>query len=299
MNVLEGPRRELRRILHQGTAYWATPEGEALRLADGRLIAEENVAYLAPCDPTKIMCVHLNYQSRAYEFLGETSFLPTPTYFMKPITSLNGHRGELVRPEGCQYLNYEGEVAVVIGRITRNIEAQQAWDHILGFAPANDAGLHDLRETDAGSMFRTKGADTLCPIGPGLISGIDIREETLRTFRNGVLVQETPVADMVYGIDYLIADIARYITLLPGDVILSGTPANSRPLDVGDLIEVDVTGVGRLSNRVVSAPAPMSDCGFHPFDGEETRRVALGVDDRLSDSLRGSSARARAARGSS
>jgi 5-oxopent-3-ene-1,2,5-tricarboxylate decarboxylase/2-hydroxyhepta-2,4-diene-1,7-dioate isomerase len=218
---------------------------------------------------------------------------------MKPITGLNGHRGELVRPEGCQFLNYEGEVAVVIGRVTRNIEAEQAWDHILGFAPANDAGLHDLRETDAGSMFRTKGADTLCPIGPGIVSGIDIREETLRTFRNGVLVQETPVAEMVYGIDYLIADIARYITLLPGDVILSGTPANSRPLDIGDLIEVEVTSVGRLSNRVVAAPAPLSSCGFQPFDGPETQRVALGVDDRLSESLKGSTARARSARGAS
>ena len=261
MSVFEGPRRELRRIIHQGTPYWATPEGEHLRLADGRLIAEQDVAYLAPCDPSKIICVHLNYRSRAREFLDDTRYLPEPTYF--------------------------------------NIEAEQAWDHILGFAPANDAGLHDLRETDAGSMFRTKGADTLCPIGPGLVSGIDIRNETLRTFRNGVLVQETPVADMVYGIDYLIADIARYITLLPGDVILSGTPSNSRPLDIGDLIEVEVTGVGRLSNRVVAAPAPLSSCGFQPFDGPETRRVALGVDDRLSESLRGSTARARAARGAS
>lgn len=292
MNVLEGPRRELRRVMIAGSVHWATCDDDALVLGDGRRIADDAVSYLAPCEPTKIICVHLNYGSRGYEFFETDRHFPTPTYFMKPTTSLNGHRGELVRPEGCRYLNYEGEVAVVVGRVTRNVTRDDAWDHILGFAPANDAGLQDLRETDAGSMLRTKGADTLCPIGPGLVSGIDIRREALRTFRNGVLVQETAIDEMLYGIDYLVADLARHITLLPGDVILSGTPANSRPLDVGDRIEVEVTGVGRLSNTVVAAPAARAQEGAQPTDTEEVRRIALGNDERLVEALQGSSARA-------
>ena len=119
------------------------------------------------------------------------------------------------------------------------------------------------------------------PVGPGLVSGIDIRQSTIRSYRNGVLVQEGTVAEMIFGIDYLVADLARHITLMPGDLILTGTPANSRPLDVGDLIEVEVTGLGRLSNRVVSCAAPAAMVGHQPTDTDEVRRVALGNDERL------------------
>jgi 5-oxopent-3-ene-1,2,5-tricarboxylate decarboxylase / 2-hydroxyhepta-2,4-diene-1,7-dioate isomerase len=286
MSVLDGPRSELRHVVFGGSSYWATYENGELRLQDGRLIAERDVVYLPPCNPTKIICIHLNYMSRLYEFTGANKPPATPTYFQKPVTAINSHNGELVRPEGYQYLNYEGEVATIIGKVTRNITRDQAWDHIAGFAPGNDVGLQDMRDTDSGSMLRVKGPDGFCPVGPGIVSGIDIRKQTLRTYRNGKLAQEGAISEMLFPIDYIVADLARHITLVPGDVVMTGTPANSRPMAVGDLIEVEVTGLGRLSNRVVASPAPRAEVGHQPTDTDGVRRVALGNDDRLPVTLK-------------
>jgi 5-oxopent-3-ene-1,2,5-tricarboxylate decarboxylase/2-hydroxyhepta-2,4-diene-1,7-dioate isomerase len=276
MSVLDGPRTEVRRILHEGQPQWVTPEGDALLLGDGRRLAEAEVTYLPPCDPSKILCIHLNYESRRLEFRAPQ--IETPTYFQKPTTALNSHRGALVRPKGTQFLNYEGEVAVIIGKPMRNISRADTWNYIAGFAPGNDVGSQDFRETDAGSMLRVKGMDGFCPIGPGIVSGVDIRKSTLRTYINGKMVQEGAISEMIFPIDYILADLCRHITLLPGDVIMSGTPRNSRPMNVGDLVEVEVTGLGRLSNRVVEAPAPAHQVGHQPTDTDAVRRVALGSD---------------------
>ena len=148
-------------------------------------------------------------------------------------------------------------------------------------------GAQDFRDTDQGSMLRVKGMDGFCPIGPGIVSGVDPRKETLRTYRNGKMVQEAHIGDeMVWGPDYMIADIARYITLLPGDIILTGTPAHSRSLDPGDRIEVEITNLGRLACNVVAGPAPRAhDIGHPPMDTPEVRRVALGFDGRVRSDL--------------
>ena len=276
MSVLEGPRRELRRILHRGAPSWVTPEGDDLVLGDGRRVKEVDAIYMPPCDPTKIVCIHLNYESRRIEFKAPP--LDTPTYFQKPTTALNAHRGELTRPAGHKYLNYEGEVAVIIGRPMRNVGREQTWGHIAGFAPANDVGCQDYRDTDAGSMLRVKGMDGFCPLGPGIVSGVDVRRSTIRTYINGAVVQEGAVGEMIFPIDYILADLCRFITLLPGDVILSGTPKNSRPMNIGDVVEVEVSGLGRLSNRVVETPAPAHAVGHQPTDTDSVRRVALGSD---------------------
>jgi 5-oxopent-3-ene-1,2,5-tricarboxylate decarboxylase/2-hydroxyhepta-2,4-diene-1,7-dioate isomerase len=276
MSALDGTREEWRRILHEGQPKWVKPEGETLRLGDGRQLAERDAVYLPPCDPTKILCIHLNYESRRVEFRAPR--LETPTYFQKPTTALNAHRGMLMRPAGHKYLNYEGEIGVIIGKPTRNVGRDEAWDSIAGFAPANDVGCQDYRETDAGSMLRVKGQDGFCPIGPGIVRGVDVRRATVRTYLNGRVVQEGAVTEMIFPIDYILADLSRFITLMPGDVILSGTPKNSRPMDVGDLVEVEVSGLGRLSNRVAEAPAPAHRVGHQPTDADSVRRVALGSD---------------------
>jgi 5-oxopent-3-ene-1,2,5-tricarboxylate decarboxylase/2-hydroxyhepta-2,4-diene-1,7-dioate isomerase len=276
MSVLDGPREEWRRILHEGQPKWVRPHGDRLILGDGRVVADSEATYLPPCDPSKILCIHLNYESRRVEFRAPS--IETPTYFQKPTTALNSHRGTLLRPAGHKYLNYEGEVAVIIGKPTRNVSREQAWDHIAGFAPANDVGCQDYRETDAGSMLRVKGQDGFCPIGPGIVSGVDIRKSTLRTYVNSKIVQEGAIGEMLFPIDYIIADLSRFITLLPGDVILSGTPTNSRPMNPGDLVEVEVSELGRLSNRVAEAPAPANKVGHQPTDTDAVRRVALGSD---------------------
>jgi 5-oxopent-3-ene-1,2,5-tricarboxylate decarboxylase/2-hydroxyhepta-2,4-diene-1,7-dioate isomerase len=279
MSVLDGEREEWRRILHEGQPKWVRPARESLLLADGRELPEMEAIYLPPCDPTKILCVHLNYDSRRVEFGAPRQ--TTPTYFQKPTTALNSHRGKLNRPADCQYLNYEGEIAAIVGKPMRNLRPEETWDYLAGFAPANDVGCHDYRGTDSGSMLRVKGMDGFCPIGPGIVRGIDIRRSALRTYINGKVVQETVVAsDMLFGIDYLLADLCRHITLMPGDIILSGTPANSRPMKPGDTVEVEVSGVGRLTNTVAESPAPANRIGHQPTDSDSLRRVALGSDFR-------------------
>ncbi len=276
MNVLQGERIEQRRILFEGRPEWAAVEGYDLRLMDGRRLREADAVYLPPCEPTKILCIHLNYESRRVEFRAPD--LVTPTYFQKPTTALNSHRGVLNRPANCRYLNYEGEIAAIIGRPMKNVAPEDAWDYIAGFAPANDVGCQDFRDTDAGGMTRVKGMDGFCPVGPGIVRGVDVRESTLRTWRNGRVVQEAPVSEMVFGIDYQLADLCRNITLLPGDIVLTGTPANSRPMQPGDVVEVEVTGLGRLTNRVAEIAAPQHPVGHQPTDTDAVRRVALGGD---------------------
>ena len=245
--------------------------------ADGREVAVDAATHLPPVDPTKIICVHLNYASRVAEFM--TTLPAAPTYFHKPITALNAHGGAVVRPERCRYLNYEGEIAIVVGRTCRNISPDDAGAYIAGYTVANDYGLHDFRDTDAGSMLRVKGADTLCPIGPGLITDWDFRGKRVRTVVNGTVRQDGTTDEMEWDMHYLLADIARTITLVPGDILLSGTPANSRPVEPGDVVTVEVEGLGALTNHIVAGPAPIrADVGAQPTESEEVRSTALGGD---------------------
>jgi 5-oxopent-3-ene-1,2,5-tricarboxylate decarboxylase / 2-hydroxyhepta-2,4-diene-1,7-dioate isomerase len=271
---------EYRRILLEGAATRVVRDGDELVAPDGRRVAIDDAHHLPPVVPSKILCVHLNYRSRVDEF--QTTLPPAPTYFHKPVSALNSHRGHVVRPDRCEWLNYEGEIGIVIGRHTRNVSQAEAWDHIAGYTVANDYGLHDFRDTDAGSMLRVKGSDTLCPLGPGLVTADawDPRDGMrLRTLVNGEVKQDGSTAEMEWDMAYLVADLARTITLEPGDVILSGTPANSRPVQPGDVVEVEVEGLGTLSNTIVTGPTPIrDDVGAQPTESEEVRSTALGGD---------------------
>ena len=274
-SVLEGPRRELRRIWHAGRPEWVMPsaDGGELVLGNGNTVPEGTAVHLPPCDPTKIICVHLNYQSRKLELHGTAV---TPTYFQKPTSALNSHGGLVHLPADCKYLNYEGELAAIVGRPMRGVGPDEVWEHLAGFSPANDLGVQDFRDTDIGSMLRVKGQDGMCPIGPAVVSGVDIRESRIRTYRNGELVQDGAVSEMLFSIPYLFADLSRHITFMPGDILLTGTPANSRPLELGDSVEVEVTGIGRLCNTVAQSPARHHRIGHQPTDSDEVRRIALG-----------------------
>jgi 5-oxopent-3-ene-1,2,5-tricarboxylate decarboxylase / 2-hydroxyhepta-2,4-diene-1,7-dioate isomerase len=267
--------RETRRILLGGAAVDVVVDGDHLVAADGRRVEAANAVHLPPVVPTKIICCHLNHISRVREF--GVSLPPAPTYFHKPISALNSHGGEVVRPSNCEWLNYEGEVAIVIGRTCRNVSMADAPNYIAGYTVANDFGLHDFRDTDSGSMLRVKGADTLCPIGPGLVRDWDFRGKSIKTVVNGVVKQDGSTDEMAWDMHYLVADIARLITLVPGDIILSGTPAISRPVQPGDVVTVEVEGLGRLTNHIVEGPAPVSDeVGAQPTATEEVRSTALG-----------------------
>lgn len=268
---------ETRRILLDGAVVTTVRHGDELVAGDGRRVLASEARHLPPVAPTKIICVHLNYRSRVREFGAKLG--PAPTYFHKPVSALNAHGGAVVRPERCEWLNYEGEIAIVIGRGCRNVSPEEAESFVAGYTIANDFGLHDFRDTDAGSMLRVKGSDTLCPLGPGLVEGWDWHGKRIRTFVNGEVRQDGNTDEMVWGMGYLVADIARTITLAPGDVVLSGTPANSRPVRPGDEVTVEVEGLGALTNHVVAGPAPIrDDVGAQPSSSEEVVSTALGGD---------------------
>jgi 5-oxopent-3-ene-1,2,5-tricarboxylate decarboxylase/2-hydroxyhepta-2,4-diene-1,7-dioate isomerase len=303
--VMRGPRVERRRVLVGGSAFWGTVVEEGvdvgkLRLDDGRLLEAEGLAYLPPVSPSKIIAVHISYSSRSHETRNKPKPTETPTYFTKPPTALNGHRGQILKPADVKYLNYEGEYAVVIGKSCRNVTPDEAWDFIEGFCPALDMGLQDFRDTDQGSMLRVKGADTLLPIGPGLVRGVDLFAQTLRTTVNGLVVQEAQIGDeTIWGPHYVIADIARHITLVPGDVILMGTPCHSRSVDAGDVVACEITGIGRVEGTVVAVDAPRASAlgvGHAPTDTPEVRRVALGFDERVPERLKENLRRAKGER---
>lgn len=267
---------ELRRIEVDGHAITVERQSDALVAADGRAFQIDQAKHLAPALPTKIIAVHLNYDSRTKEFL--TKLPSAPTYFHKPITALNAHRGDVVRPKRCKWLNYEGEIVIIIGKTCKDIAINDASHYIAGYAVGNDFGLHDFRDTDAGSMLRVKGADSLAPVGPGMVTDWDFRNKMIRTYVNGVLKQEDNTDNMEWNMHYLVADIARTITLVPGDMIFSGTPANSRPVHVGDVVEVEVEGLGRLSNTIVEGHTIRAEVGAQPTESEEVISTALGGD---------------------
>ena len=256
---------------------WGRRDGAEILLDDGRRIPETAAEYLAPVDPSKIFAVHLSYRSRVEEYGAR---IPSePSYFLKPPSALAGHRGVIKRPAGGRFLNYEGELAVVVGRTMKTVPEHEALEYVVGYACANDVGLHDFRHTDRGSMLRVKGQDGFLPLGPELVpvSELDPTAFALRTYVNGEVVQETTAADLLFPVAYQLADLCRLITLEPGDVLLTGTPANSRPMEPGDLVEVEIDGVGRLSSTVVESDAELTGPGALPDVTADTIHVALAV----------------------
>jgi 5-oxopent-3-ene-1,2,5-tricarboxylate decarboxylase/2-hydroxyhepta-2,4-diene-1,7-dioate isomerase len=265
------------RVAVDGTPAWGRREGDEIVLEDGRRLAEADAAYLAPVEPSKIIAVHLTYQSRIDEYAAKTP--PAPSYFMKPPTTLNGHRGTINRPRGAKFLNYEGELAVVIGRRMKGVGIDEALDHVAGYAPANDVGLHDFRHADRGAMLRVKGQDGFLPIGPEVVPAteFDPTNFELTTTLNGEVVQQATADDLIWGVAYQLADLNRLITLEPGDVILTGTPAHSRPMEAGDVVAVEISGLGRVESTVTDWDVDLTQVGDQMATSANTLHVALAI----------------------
>jgi 5-oxopent-3-ene-1,2,5-tricarboxylate decarboxylase/2-hydroxyhepta-2,4-diene-1,7-dioate isomerase len=261
------------RVEHAGEPHWGHLEGTEIVLDSGERMADAR--YLAPAEPSKILAVHLTYRSRVEEYAAKLP--PQPSYFMKPPTTLNGHRGVIRRPAGTRFLNYEGELAVVIGRRMHGVPEAEALEYVAGYTCANDVGLHDFRHADRGSMLRVKGQDGFLPLGPVLVDAFDPTDFTLRTYLNGEVVQEAHAGDLLFGVAYQLADLSRLITLEPGDVVLTGTPANSRPMEPGDTVEVEIDGIGRLTNTVEEWDVDLSGPGEQPATSAQTLHVALAI----------------------
>jgi 5-oxopent-3-ene-1,2,5-tricarboxylate decarboxylase/2-hydroxyhepta-2,4-diene-1,7-dioate isomerase len=267
------------RIEHHGRPVEGTLDGDSIRAGAVEIPVAEVREWLSPATPGKIIATHLTYRSRAEEY--RIARLPeTPSYFMKPPSSLSAHLEPVTRPAGCRFLNYEGEVAVVIGRRCRGVSAVDALHYVAGYTVANDWGVHDFRHADRGSMLRVKGQDGFCPLGPVMVDAADVDPDdlTLRTYVNGEQVQEGHTGtDLMFSFAYQIADVARLITLEPGDVLLTGTPANSRPVEPGDRVTVEVEGIGRLENHVVQAEEELEPVGEQPAVTAQTLHVALAI----------------------
>jgi 5-oxopent-3-ene-1,2,5-tricarboxylate decarboxylase/2-hydroxyhepta-2,4-diene-1,7-dioate isomerase len=246
-------------------------------LDDGSTLPEADARYLAPVEPTKIFAVHLTSRSRIEEYAARTPL--EPSYFVKPPTTLNGHRRPVRMARGTRFLNYEGELAVVVGTRMKGVPLETALDHVAGYTCANDIGMHDFRHADRGAMLRVKGQDGFLPLGPELVPAneFDPTSFTLRTWLNGHVVQEATAGDLIFGVAYQLADLCRTITLEPGDVVLTGTPANSRPMKPGDEVAVEITGLGRLESTIEEWDVDLSGPGEQPQVSAQTLHVALAI----------------------
>ncbi|HYJ61340.1 MAG TPA: fumarylacetoacetate hydrolase family protein [Actinomycetota bacterium] len=218
-----------------------TPTGEELALDD--------VLLLAPILPSKVVCVGKNYAAHAAEFGMEVP--EEPLLFLKPSTAVMGPGDAIRLLPISRRVDYEGELAVVIGRIARDVAAEEAFKVILGYTCANDVTLRDLQKTDD-QWTRAKGFDGSCPLGPWIETDVDPNDVVVETRLNGETRQHASTTDLAFGVATLIEYVTTFMTLLPGDVLLTGTPEGVGALAAGDEVEVEVEGVGVLRNEVIS-----------------------------------------------
>ncbi|MDF2044932.1 fumarylacetoacetate hydrolase family protein [Microbacterium sp. Kw_RZR3] len=254
---------KIARFSHQDAIrYGIVDDGELVVLAGdpmfagfdttGERVPLSDVALLAPVIPrSKVVCIGKNYHDHAAEMGGEAP--AEPLMFLKPNTSVIGPGDVIVRPTSLSsHTDYEGELAVVIGRIAKNVPAEKASDYIFGYTVANDVTARDLQRSD-GQWSRAKGFDTFCPVGPVIETELDLETAAITTRVNGEVRQQGPVSDMIHGVGALVAYASAVFTLLPGDVILTGTPAGVGPFVAGDAVEVEVSGIGVLRNTARDA----------------------------------------------
>ncbi len=222
----------------------------------------------------KVIGVHLNYHSRA----AQRGRVPTePSYFLKPATSLSAG-GDVVRPPGTELLAFEAEIAVIIGARARRVSPEEAGRHIGWYAPANDFGLHDFRWADRGSNLMAKGQDGYSPLGPAMAAeGVDPTALRLTGLVNGAVRQDATGADLIFTFAQLVADLSRFMTLEPGDVILTGTPAGANLVEPGDVVEVRLEGAGSVTSTIVQGTAELAPYGAMPRATDAARAFATGV----------------------
>ncbi|MBI4380533.1 MAG: fumarylacetoacetate hydrolase family protein [candidate division NC10 bacterium] len=208
----------------------------------------KRVRFLAPVEPSKIVAVGLNYRDHAEELKQDVP--EEPIMFLKPPTAVLPHRGKIVYPKSCGRLDFEAELGIVIKRTARAVPAERALRCILGYVCCNDVTARDLQRKD-GQWTRAKSFNTFAPIGPWIETELDLSDAPIRAYLNGVIRQESNINNFIFDVPYLIHFISTVMTLYPGDVISTGTPSGVGPMQPGDAIEIEVQGIGRLSNTVV------------------------------------------------
>ena len=229
--------------LHLGSPFIAWEPTETV-------VSWDQVRLLAPVIPTKVIAVGRNYVDHAEEFDNEVP--EEPIIFLKPPTSVIGPLQAIRVPAESDEIHHEAELAVVVGKVARDVRIEDAGSYILGYTAANDITARDIQRAD-GQWTRAKGFDTFCPLGPAIDTDLDPLEGLQVTCRvNGELRQSGSTADMVFGVSELLSYVSHVMTLLPGDVILTGTPAGVGPISKGDRVEVEIEGIGVLMNTVTA-----------------------------------------------
>ncbi len=203
--------------------------------------------WLAPTDPTKVVAVGLNYRDHAEEV--KLPIPEEPLIFLKPSTSVVAHGDTVIYPDMSSRVDYEAELAVVMGKRCSDVSPEKALDYVAGYTCANDVTARDLQGRD-GQWTRAKSFDTFCPLGPVLVTGIDASDLEVKMLHNSTVVQHSRTSQFIFPVNILVSHISRVMTLLPGDVIITGTPSGIAPVQRGDLMEVEIEHIGRLANTV-------------------------------------------------
>jgi len=246
------------RYNHQGATSYGVLDGDTVYELEGDPIGGAgrsgssvplaDVELLAPVVPSKVIAVGLNYQSH----LGNREPADYPGLFAKYPTSIVGPDADIVIPPDAENVHYEGELVIVIGKTAKNVTVADASDHVFGVTAGNDVSERDWQRDDL-QWLRAKGADTFGPIGPVLVTGLDYNDLHVETRLNGEVRQAESSADLIFDIDTIVSYVSRYVTLHPGDLIFTGTPGSTQAMEPGDVVEVEVEGVGVLRNTVVAA----------------------------------------------
>jgi 2-keto-4-pentenoate hydratase/2-oxohepta-3-ene-1,7-dioic acid hydratase in catechol pathway len=215
-----------------------TPTGKPIKLAEVKL--------LAPCEPTTILAVGLNYKSH----LGNRPAPTKPELFFKPLPSLVAHGEDIVIPPGATNVHYEGEFVIVIGKTARQVKESAALQYVFGYTCGNDVSERNWQAGDL-QWWRAKGADTFGPLGPAIVTGLnDYPKSRLQTRLNGAVKQAQLLSDLLFDVPAIVSFASQHVTLQPGDVIYTGTPGSTSAMKPGDVVEVEIEGIGILRNRV-------------------------------------------------
>ena len=235
-------------VLEDTTVYELDGDIFATPSRSGRSMPLADLTLLAPVEPSKVIAVGFNYRSH----IGRSPVPEDPGLFAKFPTSIIGPDAEIVIPSAAGDVHYEGELVVVIGSTAKNVSIEDASDHIFGVTAGNDVSERAWQGADL-QWVRAKGSDTFGPIGPAIVTGLDYNDLLVETRLNGETLQSESSEDLLFGVDHIVSYISRYVTLYPGDVIFTGTPGSTRAMKPGDVVEIEVQGVGVLRNTVAAA----------------------------------------------
>ncbi len=234
----------------KGSPFPVKKDGIPSIVLTGKAYSVSDVKILAPCTPTKIVCLGLNYRAHAAEF--NLKIPGVPLIFLKPSTAVIGPGDRIIIPCSSGRVDYEGELAVVIGRAAKNIAEQDAFHYILGYTCFNDVSERHNQKED-GQWTRAKGYDTFAPIGPWIETDLNPDDVLLQTRLNGELKQSSRTSDLIFNVARQVSFISSIMTLLPGDVIATGTPSGVGPLNPGDKVDITIENIGTLSNIAAAA----------------------------------------------